>query len=102
MPTPRPEPDDSDPILEARVSHALAPYADLLPPEDLEALRGMTRRLLATHPVCAPLIERLRTRASPTSSGEVERRGPEVLAEAAQRLAAKASKTMSRRRRGTG
>ncbi|WP_437720596.1 hypothetical protein [Sorangium sp. So ce861] len=91
MSSPRPEPDDGDPILEARVARAVAPYADLLPAEDLEALRALTARFLATHPVAAPLVDRLRPRTPPASSGEVDRRDPAALAEAAQRLAAKAS-----------
>ncbi|AUX34377.1 MULTISPECIES: hypothetical protein [Sorangium] len=92
MSSPRPEPDDDgDPILEARVARAVAPYADLLPAEDLEALRALTARFLATHPVAAPLVDRLRPRTPPASSGEVDRRDPTALAEAALRLAEKAS-----------
>ncbi len=62
MSSPRPDPDDGDPTLEARVAHAVAPYADLLPAEDPEALRALTARFLATHPVAAPLVDRLRPR----------------------------------------
>jgi hypothetical protein len=91
MSTPRPEPDDRDPILEARVEHAVEPYAGLLPDEDLEILRAMTRKFLAMHPVAARLMDRLRSRATPDASGETARREPEALAEAAQRLAAKAN-----------
>ncbi|WP_437669487.1 hypothetical protein [Sorangium sp. So ce131] len=100
MSSPRPEPDDADPILEARVAHAVTPYADLLPAHDLEALRALTERFLATHPVAAPLVERLRPRTPPASSGEVERRDPAALAEAARRLAAKAGAAAGRRRGG--
>ncbi|XXY13168.1 hypothetical protein WME88_33385 [Sorangium sp. So ce216] len=99
MSSPRPEPDDVDPALEARVAHAVAPYADLLPAEDLEALRALTTRFLATHPVAAPLVDRLRPRTPPASSGEVDRREPAALAEAAQRLAEKASAARARGRR---
>ncbi|WP_437806575.1 hypothetical protein [Sorangium sp. So ce1078] len=98
MSSPRPEADESDPILEARVAHAVAPYADLLPAEDLEALRALTARFLATHPVAAPLVDRLRPRTPPASSGEVDRRERAALAEAAQRLAAKASAARGRGR----
>lgn len=90
MSSPRPEPDEADPVLEARVDHAVAPYAGLLPAEDLDALRDLTRRFLATHPVAAPLVDRLRPRATPDASGEADRRDPAALAEAAQRLAARA------------
>ncbi|AUX24162.1 uncharacterized protein SOCEGT47_046990 [Sorangium cellulosum] len=86
-----PAPDPEDPIPEARVAHAVAPYADLLPSEDLEALQSLTRRFLATHPIAAPLVDRLRPRTPPASSGEVDRRAPAALAEAAQRLTAKAA-----------
>jgi hypothetical protein len=101
MSSPRPEPDEGDPTLEARVAHAVAPYADLLPPEDLEALRDLTRRFLATHPLAAPLIDRLRPRPTPMASGEVERRDPAALADAAQRLAAKANAGAGGRRGGS-
>jgi len=101
MSSPRPEPDDGDPTLEARVAHAVAPYAGLLPDDDLDALRDLTRRLLATHPVVAPLVDRLRPRAAPSASGETERRDPAALAEAAQRLAAKASAGAGGRRGGS-
>jgi hypothetical protein len=101
MSSPRPEPDDADPILEARVAHAVAPYAELLPAEDLEALRDSTRRFLATHPVAAPLVDRLRPRATPAASGEVDRREPAALAEAARKLAAQASGAPGRRRGNT-
>ncbi|WP_437751994.1 hypothetical protein [Sorangium sp. So ce1389] len=98
MSSPHPDPDDGDPTLEARVARAVAPYADLLPAEDLEALRALTTRFLATHPVAAPLVERLRPRTPPASSGEVDRRDPAALAEAAQRLAEKASAARGRGR----
>ncbi|KYF65107.1 hypothetical protein [Sorangium cellulosum] len=101
MSSQRPEPDDVDPILEARVDHAVAPYADLLPAQDLEALRALTARFLATHPVAAPPVDRLRPRTPPTSSGEVERRDPAALAEAARRLAARATATPRRGRGGS-
>ncbi|WP_437707677.1 hypothetical protein WMF45_27995 [Sorangium sp. So ce448] len=96
MSSPRPDPDAGDPTLEARVAHAVAPYADLLPAEDLEALRALTARFLATHPVAAPLVDRLRPRTPPAASGEVDRREPAALAEAAQRLAAKAGAAKGR------
>jgi hypothetical protein len=91
MSSPRPEPDDGDPILEARVAHAVAPYVGLLPAGDVESLRALTRRFLATHPVAAPLVDRLRPRAAPSASGEVDRRDPAALAEVARRLAARGS-----------
>ncbi|WP_437730260.1 hypothetical protein [Sorangium sp. So ce1335] len=98
MSSQRPEPDDGDPTLEARVDHAVAPYADLLPAQDLEALRALTARFLATHPVAAPLVDRIRPRTPPTSSGEVDRRDPAALAAAAERLAARSSANQGRGR----
>ncbi|WP_437874560.1 hypothetical protein [Sorangium sp. So ce513] len=100
MSSQRPDPDDGDPTLEARVDNAVAPYADLLPAEDLEALRALIARFLATHPVAAPLVDRLRPRTPPTTSGEVDRRDPAALADAAQRLAARAATTGGRWRGG--
>ena len=100
MSTPSPEPDDIDPILEARVEHAVAPYAGLLPAEDLEALRAATRRFLKSHPSAAPLVDRLRRRKAPGASGETERRDPAALAGAAQRLADMAKETSGKRRGG--
>jgi hypothetical protein len=98
MSSPRPDPDDGDPILDARVARAVAPYAGLLPAEDLEALRALTRRFLATHPVAAPLVDRLRPRPTPTASGEAERRDPAALAGAAERLAARAKEAAAKGR----
>ena len=100
MASPSSEPDDGDPILEARVAHAIGPYAGLLPDDDLEALRDMTRRFLATHPVAAPLLDRLRPRAIPKASGETERRDTDALAAAAERLAAMAKAGAGGRRGG--
>jgi hypothetical protein len=101
MSSPRPDPDDGDPILEARVAHAVAPYAALLPAEDLEALRALTRRFLATHPVAAPLVDRLRPRPTPAASGETPRKDPAALSAAAERLAARALETAGGRRGGS-
>lgn len=92
MSPPRPDPDDPDPLLEARVEHAVAPYAGLLPDEDLEALRDLTRCFLTTHPAASRLLDRLRPRAVPDASGESPKRDAGALAAAAERLAAKGRK----------
>jgi hypothetical protein len=73
--------DEVDPILEARLEHGLAPYRDLLPPEDLEVFREMLTLFLTTHPVAVRLLNRLRARPAPASSGEVLGRDPGALAE---------------------
>jgi len=46
-------------ILEARIQHALAPYVGRLTPEALAEARRLLTVTLTTHPVLAPLVERL-------------------------------------------
>jgi len=48
--------------------------------DDVEALRDLTRRFFATHPVTAPPLDRLRPYPTPKASGETERRDPAALA----------------------
>jgi hypothetical protein len=67
-----PDPEaDPDPVLEARIQHALAPYRDRLTPAGLAEARRMLTVLLTTHPVLSPLMERVRqgTKAAPETSG---------------------------------
>jgi hypothetical protein len=82
---PEEEEEEADPVLEARLEHALAPYEDLFPPEDLERFRGMLTSFLTTHPVASHLMDRLRARPMKASSDTVPRRDPAALAEAADR-----------------
>jgi len=62
-----------DPVLEATVERALAPYKDLLPPEALEEFRRDLREELARHPVSARLLKQVTPRAAPDASADVER-----------------------------
>ena len=45
-----------DPVVEARIRHALAPYEGRLTPEALAEARRVLTVILTTHPVLAPLI----------------------------------------------
>jgi hypothetical protein len=60
-------PPDHDPVIEARVERAAAPYAELLPPDDMELMKVMLRLYLASHPEVAPMVDRLRHRADASS-----------------------------------
>lgn len=52
--------EPEDPVLEARVERALAPYKDVLTPEALAEARLLLSVTLTTHPDIAPLMDRLR------------------------------------------
>ena len=72
-----------NPIVTACIEDALAPYRDLpsLPPELLEGFAETLDLLLTTHPEVAPVVERLRPRVVPSSSGAGHRRGAPATAE---------------------
>ena len=74
MSTDHPDPHaPEDPILEARIQHALSPYIGRLTPKALAEARRLLNLVLTTHPVAAPLMNRLRERIPPGKSG-VKRR----------------------------
>jgi hypothetical protein len=83
-----PDPDEDeeqeDPILKARLDHAVVPFLDLFPPEDIDGLRDLAAEFLTGHPVAVRLMDRLRERPVPASSGERPVRDPGKLAEAAK------------------
>jgi hypothetical protein len=54
------------------IERALAPYADKVPPAVLEEMRLAMREDLAAHPVASSLARRLRPRATPMQSDDVE------------------------------
>lgn len=58
-----------DPLIEAHVERAIAPYRAVLPPEALEELRELMVAVLLTHPEVAPVLDRLRRRSPPDRSG---------------------------------
>jgi hypothetical protein len=59
-----------DPVLEAEVEHAIAPYRGLLSPELLDVLRDNVIRAYTEHPVGQRILRHLRE-AIPTGSGTV-------------------------------
>jgi hypothetical protein len=68
---------ESNPIVLECVEDALAPYRDLLPPELLSEFGETLEAVLTSHPLAAPVVERLRPRAVPSHSGEQQRSGAE-------------------------
>jgi hypothetical protein len=71
MPPPPSKPAP-DPVLEARIQHALAPYVGRLTPAALADARRMLEVVLTTHPTLAPAMDRLRqaTRDREAAGGE--------------------------------
>lgn len=70
MSTDQPDtPPPEDPILEARIQHALKPHLGRLTPKALAEARRLLTLVLTTHPVAAPLMNRLRERSPPGRSG---------------------------------
>ncbi len=63
--------EPEDPALEARLQHALAPYAGRLTPKALAEARRLLTVTLTTHPVLAPLMDRVRDQGVPGASGVV-------------------------------
>ena len=55
-------PSDDPADVDARIERALAPYKDLVPPEDLAFMRQMMELYANTHPDVATLIDGLRKR----------------------------------------
>ena len=64
-----------DPVLEAELARALAPYRELLSPELLAELRETLADALTTHPVGSALLDWLRPAPVVARSGEVEKEG---------------------------
>lgn len=71
---------EHDPVIEARVERAIAPYKELLSAEDLEFMKDTLRLHLASNPEVAPLVDRLRQRVV-ASSGERPSPGADPAAE---------------------
>jgi len=68
-----------DPILEAELERALAPYRGVLPAEVLQEFRDALEHALTKHPTGSLLLARVRPRQAPDHSDEV----PTGLSEAA-------------------
>ncbi len=56
-------------MIASLVASAVAPYAPVLDPEALEAMRSAMAVQLASHPVLSGLVGRLRERAAPLRTG---------------------------------
>jgi hypothetical protein len=69
--TPAPDPADVD----GRIDRALAPYKDLVPPEDLAFMRQQMELYANTHPDVATLIDGLRKRPPVGRSTDMTRPG---------------------------
>jgi hypothetical protein len=52
--------DPEDPLLEAQIERAMAPYVGMVPPKALAEMREFVSDFLATHPVAVRLMARLR------------------------------------------
>jgi hypothetical protein len=62
--------DPTQAVVDAEIERALAPYRDLLSPEELEEFRDALQDLLTTHPVANELVRRLRPPPVVGVSGE--------------------------------
>jgi hypothetical protein len=82
-------PGPGDPLLEACVESALAPYARLLPPDDLAAFRAMLVDFYTHNPSAARALDELRKAPVVGASGTVERPSESALSERAQKARAK-------------
>ncbi|MFO0761131.1 MAG: hypothetical protein U0359_31930 [Byssovorax sp.] len=79
MASERPPQRDDNPRLLEYVEHALAPYRDHLPPEDLEAFRRMLADFYNENPVASRLLAELSAAPVVDESGTVDRRGEAAL-----------------------
>ncbi|WP_437864012.1 hypothetical protein [Sorangium sp. So ce363] len=92
-------PGGADPLLEACLADALGPYLGALSPEELEDYRRLLTIFIKTHPVAAPLYDRLRARPPvPSESGEVARDASGAGGPAAGEAAARRDGTFGGRR----
>src|SRR4051812_25805784 len=70
--------EEEDPVVEECIRDALGPFVGVLSPEALADHRRFLVAFITTHPVAAPLYERLRKRPTNEVSGEVRRDGTMV------------------------
>ncbi len=84
-PPPPVEPYPPDPILEAELDRATAPYRDLLSAEALQDMRDALEAALLTSPVGMRLMAAVRPPPVVLSSDELERDGAQVKPKAAAR-----------------
>ncbi|WP_437586861.1 hypothetical protein [Sorangium sp. So ce1000] len=67
--------EGEDPVIEACLRDALAPYMKALSPEQLLDYRRYLTVFIKTHPSAAPLYERLRGRVALDASAAVPKEG---------------------------
>lgn len=82
-PPPPVDPYPPDPILEAELDRATAPYRDLLSAEALQDMRDALEAALLTSPVGMRLMAAVRPPPVVLSSDELERDGAQVKPKAA-------------------
>jgi hypothetical protein len=68
-----------DPIVEAQIERSLSRYAGLVPPEMMATMREVLEDALTTHPVAVKLVDHLRERVAPDTSGTVPKEGAEPM-----------------------
>jgi hypothetical protein len=66
-----------DPLVEAEIQRALAPYVALLSPDALAIMRDVLEDALTTHPVAVKLLDHIRERPEQDTSGVVVKEGAE-------------------------
>lgn len=64
------QPAQDDPYLEDVIEDAIGPLADLLPPDEKEALRRALRDAATDDPALSALYEAARPRSVPSRSGD--------------------------------
>ena len=67
--------DQKDPVLEAEIERALAPYKALLPPDMLEVFRAELERALTQDPVGKRLLRAVKPTQAVDHSGDVPTTG---------------------------
>jgi hypothetical protein len=67
--------DAEDPYVDQLLSEILAPYQGLVPADLMAEMSDFMGDVLATHPVGATLVDRLRPRAVPFQSGDAAKPG---------------------------
>jgi hypothetical protein len=65
----------ADPLIEAQIVRALAPYEGIASPDMLRTMRDRLAEMLATDPLAAAMMEQLRDHAVPDRSGDTPTEG---------------------------
>lgn len=68
--SPSDENQPQDPLIEAQIERALAPYRGIATPAMLESMRAGLDRMLTAHPVAVGLLEQLRDWSAPLATEE--------------------------------